>query len=251
MSKSLKIRKIELGSGKPKICVPITGTTEEDILKEANLAKNAGADIVEWRADCYLDVDSLEQTVNIAKEMRKILGEMPILFTYRTEGCENSIALSDYVKMNKRMAAEKDVDIIDIELFMGDTVCREFCEYAHDHGRYVIISSHDFECTPNERTIVDRLCKMRSLGADIPKIAVMPNNAEDVLTLLSATNQYANVYADGPVITMSMKWIGQITRVCGEIFGSALSFGSTLRTSAPGQLQIDDLKSMLDVLHKS
>lgn len=250
MRKSLKVREIQLGEGMPKVCVPITGKTKEDILNEAKLAKEAGADLIEWRADHYANVFDLEETSKTAKDLRKYVEEMPILFTFRTEGSDKTISLSDYVALNRRIVKEHAADLIDIELFMGDEVCRDFCKYAHENGCYVVISSHDFERTPNDQEIVERLCKMRELGADVPKIAVMPQNAEDVLTLLTATNQYANAHADGPLITMSMKWLGGISRVSGEIFGSALTFGSTLRVSAPGQLAVKDLKYVLNVLHK-
>lgn len=250
MGKSIKIRGMELGAGMPKVCVPITGKTEEGILEEIRLAKEAEADLIEWRADHYEDVHNADQTSEMAKKVRAAVGDMPVLFTYRTEGCDNEITLTEYVALNKRIAEEKNVDLIDIELFMGDDVCRDFCKFAHENGRVVVISSHDFDGTPNDQTIVERMCKMRSLGADVPKVAVMPKNAEDVLTLLTATNQYANVHADGPLITMSMGWLGGISRVCGEIFGSALTFGSTLRVSAPGQLAVEDVKSVLGILHR-
>lgn len=249
MRKTLIIRGVELGNGRPKICVPITGKAREDVLQEAELAKQEGADLIEWRADYYQDIMDIEKAVEMAKALRICAGEMPILFTYRTEGCSDTISLEDYVALNERMAMEKTVDIIDVELFMGDEVCQKLCEFAHANQCTAIISNHDFEGTPSEMEIVDRLRKMRKLGADIPKIAVMPHNVEDVLTLLSATTHYAEQYAEGPLITMSMKWLGGISRVSGEIFGSALSFGSTLRVSAPGQLSVTDLKYILNVLH--
>lgn len=49
---------------------------------------------------------------------------------------------------------------------------------------------------------------MQELGADIPKIAVMPQSRKDVLTLLSATEEMASKYADRPIITMSMSATG-------------------------------------------
>lgn len=64
---------------------------------------------------------------------------------------------------------------------------------------------------------------MQELGADLPKIAVMPQNEKDVLVLLEATNEMFKIYADRPIITMSMSGMGVISRLCGEIFGSALT----------------------------
>ena len=49
-----------------------------------------------------------------------------------------------------------------------------------------------------------RLRKMQSFDADIPKIALMPQSTSDVLTLLAATLEMQEQYADRPIITMSM-----------------------------------------------
>lgn len=45
---------------------------------------------------------------------------------------------------------------------------------------------------------------MQSFDADIPKIALMPQSTSDVLTLLAATLEMQEQYADRPIITMSM-----------------------------------------------
>lgn len=248
MGKTLRIRNMELGSGRPKICVPVSGEAEEEILTEVELALKADADLIEWRADYFTGAGDLEKTKALGKKIREKMGDKPILFTYRTEGSDHSIELHEYIELNRYMADAGDMDLIDIEYFMGDEVCREFCEYAHQRNMAVILSCHDFEKTPDEQEIVERLKKMRRLGADVPKVAVMPQDAQDVLTLMSATRRYADLYAEGPVITMSMKWLGAVSRICGEVFGSSLTFGSTLRVSAPGQLAVNDLKYILKVL---
>ena len=112
-------------------------------------------------------------------------------------------------------------------------------------------SSHDFGKTPEYDEIVRRLRKMRELGADIPKIAVMPQSKKDVLALLSATEEMATDYADRPIITMSMKGTGAISRLCGEVFGSALTFGAVGKASAPGQIGTEDLAEALRIIHES
>ena len=92
---------------------------------------------------------------------------------------------------------------------------------------------------------------MQKLGADIPKIAVMPQSKEDVLTLLAATEEMNRKHADRPIITMSMAGTGVISRLCGEVFGSALTFGAARKASAPGQMGVEDLAQVLSLLHKS
>lgn len=94
------------------------------------------------------------------------------------------------------------------------------------------MSNHDFHKTPAAEEIVQRLRKMQELGADIPKIALMPQNKADVLTLLSATLEMQERYADRPIITMSMAKTGVISRLSGEVFGSAATFGAVKKASA-------------------
>ena len=90
---------------------------------------------------------------------------------------------------------------------------------------------------------------MQDFDADLPKIAVMPTCHQDVLTLLSATLEMAETYADRPIITMSMSGTGVISRLTGEFFGSA--FGAAAKASAPGQIPVSELETVLSVIHKS
>ena len=92
---------------------------------------------------------------------------------------------------------------------------------------------------------------MQDFGADIPKIAVMPTCKQDVLTLLSATLEMSEKYADRPIITMSMAGTGVVSRLTGETFGSALTFGAASKASAPGQIGVNALKQVLDIIHSS
>jgi 3-dehydroquinate dehydratase-1 len=91
--------------------------------------------------------------------------------------------------------------------------------------------------------------KMQDMGADIAKIAVMPNSSVDVLTLLMATAEMSEEYADRPLITISMSQRGVISRLTGELFGSAATFGSVDRTSAPGQIPVEQLAALMNSLH--
>jgi len=79
----------------------------------------------------------------------------------------------------------------------------------------------------------------------------MPESAEDVLTLLSATNEMFKKYADRPIVTMSMGPLGVISRMSGEIFGSSMTFGAVGQVSAPGQIPVEQLATALDILHQS
>lgn len=245
------VRNVEIGAGIPKICVPIVGVTKEEILAEAKTFDSIPVDVVEWRVDWFEGVFDFNQVLDVLRDLRPVLGDTPLLMTFRTskEGGEKSIEPEAYAQLNIQAAQSGYVDLVDVEVFTGDDIVKTIIEAAHAAGVKVVASNHDFFKTPDKDTIVGRLRKMQELGADIPKIAVMPQNKGDVLTLLSATEEMVRVYADRPIITMSMGGTGVISRLCGEVFGSALTFGAAKKASAPGQMGVQDLNTVLTLLH--
>lgn len=90
---------------------------------------------------------------------------------------------------------------------------------------------------------------MQDLGADIVKFAVTPRSERDVLRLLDATLAMKEDHNTTPVITMSMGKLGVISRICGEVFGSAVTFGTAGKASAPGQLPANQLSIYLKSLN--
>ena len=249
----VEVRNVRIGEGSPKICVPIVGRSREEILAEAATFDQLPLDLVEWRVDWYEDVMDTEKLLATAAELREILKDLPILLTFRTarEGGEKAISPEDYAGLNKAVAASGYVDLIDVEAYSGEEIVKEIITAAHEAGVKVVASNHDFARTPDKDEIVRRLCYMQDLGADLPKIALMPQNKQDVLTLLSATEEMARCHGETPVITMSMSAAGVISRLCGECFGSALTFGAATKASAPGQIGVRDLKTVLEILHGS
>ena len=183
----VRVRNVVIGKGRPKICVPILSVTQEEILEDAREMLELSMDFAEWRADWYEDVGDVAKVLETAAKVRECLGDIPLLFTFRTakEGGEKSLDTEDYVALNRAVAESGFVDMLDVELFTGDEEVSSLIDFAHRYQVKVIVSSHDFRKTPSRETILGRLRKMQDLGADIPKIAVMPQIKNDVLALLS------------------------------------------------------------------
>lgn len=253
MQNVVEIRNIRLGEGIPKICVPLVAKTKEEFLKSAEALHEVKLDLVEVRIDHFNDVENIEAVKELVKELREVLKETPILFTFRSlkEGGEKEVSTEYYKTLNIETARSGLVDLVDVELFTGDEIVKEIVDEVHKAGVKIVMSNHDFNKTPEREEIVRRLCKMQELNADLPKIAVMPKSAGDVLKLLQATNDMVTKYAETPIITMSMGGLGVISRIAGETFGSALTFGAAGKASAPGQVDVDSLVSMLNVLHNA
>lgn len=249
--KPVRVKHLTIGEGKPKICVSLTGNTTEQLVEEAHALKLADIDMVEWRVDFFEQVQQLDMVTHTLERIRDILPSTPLIFTFRSakEGGQCELSSSDYVALNKTVASTGEVDLIDVELFNEATDIQHLITTAHQHDTFVIISNHDFHQTPAKEEIIARLSRAQQLGADITKIAVMPQSSSDVITLLDATNTMKEHHADRPMITMSMAGQGMISRLTGELFGSAVTFGAIQKSSAPGQVPVSELRSILNVLH--
>lgn len=250
--KTLKIRNLELGAGIPAICIPNTGKTKDEIIALTRQYKNMHMDLMEWRADWFEEVEETDKVKEVLAEIRRILGDTPLLFTFRTkkEGGAHAMSAESYISLNKTIAEAGIADLMDVELFTGDILVADLISFIHKNHTKVIVSNHDFDKTPAKSDIIYRLRKMQEMGADIPKIAVMPQNRKDVLTLLTATEEMISNYADRPFITMSMSGIGCVSRLACEIFGSCLTFGAGCEASAPGQINAEELYHILQSIHR-
>lgn len=249
---TINIKNMTLGTGKPKICLPIVGRTMEEIKAQAANIINNPVDIIEWRADWFqmlCDTAAAREAVN---SIHEIIGDIPLLYTIRTsrEGGEASLSFEEYTALVKEAAVNSLVDAVDVEILSADKSKITALISELRKNAIVIASSHDFIKTPDKEAIIKRLQYMEHCGADVCKIAVMPQTTEDVITLLSATNEVHQML-NHPVITMSMGQYGLISRLCGEVFGSALTFGCVGTASAPGQIDAKELDKVLSILHKN
>lgn len=251
--KTVTVRNLVIGEGAPKIIVSLMGKDIATVKTEALAYRDADFDILEWRVDHFADVSSIDAVLEAARTIRDVMSDKSLLFTFRSakEGGEQALSVADYIALNRAAVDSGLVDMIDLELFTGDEQVKATVEHAHAKQVLVIMSNHDFHKTPAAEEIIQRLRKMQELGADIPKIALMPQNKTDVLTLLSATLEMQEHYADRPIITMSMAKTGVISRLAGEVFGSAATFGAVKKASAPGQISVSDLRSVLTILHQA
>lgn len=240
------VRGLPIGEGRPKICVPMTGATVKELRVEAEALKKAGAQMAEWRIDWFEAAGEESAVKEALSALREGLGDLPLLATFRTkaEGGNAAIRPQEYRKLYETVLATGQADLIDLELFFYEETVRRLLAEAKDSGVKTVVSSHDFQRTPEAAEMRARLAGMERLGCDIAKLAVMPQSAADVAELLKVTAQSAKELSC-PIVTMSMGGRGVVSRMAGEIFGSAVTFAAVGRASAPGQLPMTQLKDIL------
>lgn len=249
--KIVRIKNIEIGIGMPKICIPITGANREEILLDVEEILRQKPDLAEWRADCYEEGENREKVLEMLKTITDRLGQIPLLFTFRTarEGGRKEIPFGDYVKLLDSAADTGLIDLADVEIFFGRKNGRKLVSQLQEKGVHVVASNHHFEGTPSKKRLLEILDTMYECNADLLKIAVMPENFEDLLKLLEVTKEASEKY-DRPLITMSMGETGFLSRICGEITGSALTFAAGRNTSAPGQAPAENMRGILKNIHE-
>ena len=250
MSKIVKVRDMKVGADLPKICIPITAKNLKELKLVALSLPKTSCDFIEWRSDFYANIEDASVRREALEFFRKKLTAMPILFTMRTskEMGKKEITTKDYLTLNLAVIESGLIDMVDVELSQGAKVVKQVVSAAHKAKVKVILSQHDFQKTPTKRFIVKRLCLMQELGADIVKFAAMPKTQRDVLTLLDATLTMKEEHNETPIITMSMGKMGVISRICGQVFGSDVTFGTAGKASAPGQLPANQLSIFLKSL---
>ena len=173
----------------------------------------SGADLVELRLDHVTDLD-----VAGALSGRRT----PVIVTCRAgwEGGQFKGSEDERLKILE-CALRLGAEYVDVEFkaaFVRDLI-------AVTGGRRIVVSSHDFEGVPGD--LIDRLRAMRSMGAEISKLAVMAHSLSDNLHLLGLER------APNTVL-IAMGSAGSPTRILASHFHSQWSYAG--EGHAPGQI---------------
>ncbi|MEN3033815.1 MAG: type I 3-dehydroquinate dehydratase [Aquificaceae bacterium] len=202
--------------------------SDRDFLKNLELARELGADIIELRLDLFED------------KSYKNLSSM--LISIKENGLKSLLTPKD---------AHEDIyldflnlcDYIDIDIKFPNRISkvRELKK-----NTALIVSYHDFEKTPPEWIIKEVHRQANRFGADIVKLAVTSNSYEDTARFLCLGKTL-----DGKKILISMGTYGTISRIAGFLFGSEITFGYIKEPSAPGQLHLKDLVHIKNLMQQS
>jgi 3-dehydroquinate dehydratase-1 len=217
----------------------------ESLVEQATRILPCAPDAVEWRVDRFDAVCDTEAVLDALNVLRETITDIPLVFTCRDirEGGFQEIEQADRLRLNLSVIASGQADLVDVEISNGEAMIGEVKKAGLRTGTKLILSYHNFNETPGEDFILERLSAARDLGGDVAKVAVMPKNYKDVLTLLGATYRARTEYLDIPMITISMGVEGAISRIAGGLFGSDLTFAVGFAASAPGQISIVDLRN--------
>ncbi len=213
-----------------KIAIPIFQEKYEDVIEVANDCIDKGADILEFRIDA-LKKPEIGEIKNTIEEIN-----FPMIATNRINSEGGAFRGSEDERFNILYECCDLVEYVDIELQSDD----EYIHKIHDSGVKTIVSYHDFKKTPDLNEIMYIVEKEHEMG-DIAKVAFMPQNLEDTLTILAVLSHCNNT------IAISMGDLGSYTRVMASKFESPITFAAGTDVTAPGQIDIETMKALLNM----
>jgi len=215
----------------------------------------AGADL-SMESAARADADGIELRMDFADgplgQLADYDGELPVLVTNRVEW-EGGEAADTAARLDVlESAVEFDaVGAVDLELAAlegeGDHDAARVAAHAREHGASVVVSTHDFEATPDPEAIVDRLERACTHG-DVGKMASTAASPDDVLAMLCATRELTA--ADRRVATMCMGEAGRHSRAVAPLYGSRIGYAPVDpdAATAPGQYDLATLRSLIGQL---
>jgi len=235
------------------------------VLRELSISKaltalRCGADAVELRLDLFKPEEREATRVKAFVEALREKAKAGVILTNRSasEGGKFEGSEDERLSLLKEALEASEADAVDVEYFADPRKRAEIVALSRKLNATVIFSFHDFAGMPDAAELEHLALKMHAEGADIAKIAVTPETAEDALKLLELTlklkaSKASREAGEKGVAFIGMGNVGRHLRVLAPIYGSALTYGflEGEESVAPGQLSISELRSMIDKLSMS
>lgn len=222
----------------PTICASLMEKTAEGFL---NAAGNIDTGLIEVRAD-GLSECSKENVHNLLSEIKKTT-KAKLILTVRKKEEGGHFKGTEEERKEVILGSLHLADMIDIEL--RSEIRDEVVSKAKANKIEVIISYHDLEKTPPKGDMIKIISEEIKAKADYAKVTFKATSFHDVLELLSVTEEMSK---KAKVISISMGALGKISRIAAPIFGSAITYASAGRKTAPGQLTVRETKKVFEIL---
>ncbi len=219
------------------LCVSIAAATI-DAAADLIAANEAVADCFEIRLDAFDPPPAVTSFFSLTRR--------PLLFTNRPDWEGGGWRLDEEARVGALAAAvQAGAAFVDIELRAAADQRQRLVDACRRSGRTrLVVSWHDFSCTPTAEELTTILDRMRASGADIGKIVTTAHHRDDVLRVLDLYHQAG----DFPLSAFCMGAIGAISRLAVLPLGGALTYAAPTggATTAPGQLDAIRMRAMLE-----
>lgn len=223
-----------------KLVVSIMPRTLEEA-QQLDRSRYDGADVIEWRAD-FLDKNEI---LTVAPAVFEKFAGREILFTLRTRGEGGQIDLTseEYLSIIQDIQSIYHPDYIDFEFYSHREVFEQMLEFSN-----LVLSYHNFQETPEN--MMEILSELTSLSPKLVKVSVMAHNEQEVLDLMNYTRGFKTLNPEQDYVTISMGKVGKISRLTADLTGSSWSYASVGEESAPGQIPLENMRRIRELLNE-
>lgn len=138
-------------------------------------------------------------------------------------------------------------EYVDIEL--SSPYLKHVVEKVKSSGRKVLVSYHNFRCTPHLDELKRVLEMEAEAGADVCKIVTLAKSFEDNITVLKLLRHEAKV----PTVAFCMGEAGLASRILSPLFGGAFTYASIEEglESAAGQVDLERLQEFYRIFYEA
>ncbi len=190
MCSCLVVKNTVIGSGRTKSAVPLVAAMPPNFPPYLSKSKICRFDIAEFRADFFKMRGQYRRNIAPPQTVRDALPDKPLLFTFRQHGEGGSFPCSDdyYFKLLDALIESRLPDIIDIELFSGETAVRRAVANAQKTASPPC--SAIMRVSPHAAARRNHMPSQTDGGlrrGHLQNCGDAAKRGEDVLTLLSAT----------------------------------------------------------------
>ena len=134
-------------------------------------------------------------------------------------------------------------DYIDFEYYSHREVFEEMLEFSN-----LVLSYHNFQETPEN--MMEILSELTSFSPKLVKVSVMAHNEQDVLDLMNYTRGFKTLNPEQEYVTISMGKVGKISRLTADLTGSSWSYARVGEESAPGQIPLENMRKIRELLNE-
>lgn len=223
-----------------KLVVSIMPRTLEEA-QQLDRSRYDGADVIEWRAD-FLDKNEI---LTVAPAVFEKFAGREILFTLRTRGEGGQIDLTseEYLAIIQDIQSIYHPDYIDFEFYSHREVFEQMLEFSN-----LVLSYHNFQETPEN--MMEILSELTSFSPKLVKVSVMAHNEQEVLDLMNYTRGFKTLNPEQDYVTISMGKVGKISRLTADLTGFSWSYASVGEESAPGQIPLENMRRIRELLNE-
>jgi 3-dehydroquinate dehydratase-1 len=228
-----------------KICVsiPLLNEKLEDIEKQITyIQKEYESIFFEFRFDFLNDFSKIDEILQIISKYKK-----QSIYTLRPiyEGGKFSKTDSERFTLLTKLAKNSPM-LLDLE-YNALSKDSQLADFVDDNNIRVLVSWHNFEETPPNDKLIDLVDRMRVFSNYI-KIVTTARTIEDSINILQL---YHLIDTNINLIAFSMGELGILSRVlCNVIGDSPFTYATIEKAVAPGQLTINQMRSIYSLFHK-